>query len=272
MDWYLTFSPPAGELIFAFWFYFNFMSEEKKKAIRFGLNAIKNVGNNLVEAIVSEREKNGKFKSIEDFISRVGHKDLNKKSLESLIKSGALDCLGKKEELIENVDLLLEYKKNHQKKKNNKQTNLFGLLGEEHSKIKFKKPENSVSEKKKLDWEKEFLGIYLSNHPFKAHEENLKNNHSTLDCKDVFSTKNSKIKIAGIISGIKKIITKTKENMLFVNLEDLTGKAEILVFPSVLKRTIDLWKENQMVIIDGHLSDKKRGEVKILCDDVKAIS
>lgn len=244
--------------------------QEKQKAIRFGLLAIKNVGHNVVEAIVTEREKNGKFKSIEDFISRIEHKDLNKKSLESLIKAGALDCLGERNELLENVDLLLEFKKKQQKIKNNKQTNLFSLLIENYSSINFRKPKNPLSEKEKLDWEKKMLGLYISGHPLKEHQENLKNNHSVTDCQEVFSNKNnSKIKIAGIISGIKKIITKSKENMLFVTLEDLSGKTEIIVFPSILKRTLNVWKEDQIVIVEGHFSDKSKGEIKILCDNAK---
>lgn len=247
------------------------MSEERQKSIRFGLAAIKNVGRNLAEAIVAEREKNGKFKSIEDFITRVSHKDLNKRTLESLIKSGALDCLGKREELLESVDLLLEFRKNQQRKKDNKQVDFLSLLGKKYTKIELRKPTKPLPEKKKLDWEKELLGVYVSNHPLKEYQKNLKDDCPSTNCREISSSKVSKIRVTGIISGIKKIITKTKESMLFVTLEDLTGKIEVLVFPSILKRTLDVWREDQIVIIDGHLSDKSRGEVKVLCDRVKQV-
>jgi len=240
-------------------------------AIRFGLTAIKNVGHNVVEAIVKEREKNGRYKSIGDFLDRVESKDLNKKSLESLVKAGAFDQLGEREQLLANLEGMLNYSREIYKAKSNGQTSLFGSISSQSSGLFTLKAKESLEfqESEKLIWEKELLGIYVSEHPLDRHQSFLKRN--AIDIKTLsVSQAGKRVRIAGIINTIKKFITKVDKPMLFVELEDLTGKIEALVFPSVLEKNPTVWQEGKILILSGRLSDKD-DQLKILCNEAKEI-
>ncbi|MBU4332478.1 DNA polymerase III subunit alpha [Patescibacteria group bacterium] len=240
-----------------------------KKAIRFGLLAIKNVGENIIETIIRERQENGTFQTLEDFLQRVQTKNLNKKSLESLIKSGALDSFAERNQMLSNMDNLLNYNKNIQKEKNNNQTNLFGLMGPDTGPSLRLEPAEEAPERKKLSWEKELLGLYISEHPFREFENYTKG--ITTSCREIqqLSQKTSygSVKTAGVITNIQKITTRSNEPMLFVKIEDTSGALEILVFPKLLKQTNEIWHEEKIVIIAGKPSDKD-GVIKILSDNV----
>lgn len=225
------------------------------KKIRFGLLAIKNVGEGIVKQIIEERKENGIYQNLEDFLTRVQTKDLNKKSLESLIKSGAMDCFGERAKLLANVDIMLEFNKKIRKDQQNGQKTLFGILplGSKSSvglKLKDCLP---VSLQQKLLWEKELLGLFVSAHPmkdFKSKIEKLVKPISQLN-------KNSQyVVIAGVITHIKKIITSNKETMLFVKIEDDSGGIEGIVFPSILQLRPNFWQENKIVLVSGRLTDK----------------
>ena len=243
--------------------------------IRFGLGAIKNVGRNIVEVIVKEREKNGLFKSIGDFLKRIDSKDLNKKSLESLIKAGAFDKLGEREQLLANLEEMLNYSKEVRQAKTNGQSSLFDAIitKEESSEFFILKTKENLNFKKeeKLIWEKELLGIYVSEHPLEKCRPILSQIPARVDIKNLTIDSNEKkVKIIGIINVIKKFITKTGKPMLFVELEDLTGRIEGLVFPSVLEKNPAVWQEGKIVIVSGRTSNKD-GQVKILCDEAEEI-
>lgn len=239
--------------------------------IRFGLAAIKNVGQNIVEAIVEERKKNGKYKSIGDFLGRVESKDLNKKSLESLIKAGAFDQLGDRGQLLVNLEEMLNYSREIRKAKSNGQTNLFDSIPSESSELfilKTKK-DSGFKEGEKVIWEKELLGIYVSEHPLDKHQsalEKIATSIKALTLKQAGKT----VKIAGIINTIKKFITKTGKPMLFVELEDLTGRIEALVFPTILDQDPTVWQEGKIIILSGRLSDKD-DQLKILCNEAEEL-
>jgi DNA polymerase-3 subunit alpha len=249
-------------------------SNPQQPIIRFGLSAIKNVGTNVVRAIIQEREKNGKFKSIEDFITRVDSKDLNKKSLESLIKCGALDQFGEREKLLANIDQFLNFKKIQKKNSLSRQTSLFGLLPEKESVPKLKLKDGPMIDKKtRLAWEKALLGLYVSEHPLKEMELYLENNITPikkLDNRENFNNQYG-VQIAGIITKIQKVFTRNNEPMLFVKVEDLTGSVEVLVFPNLLKTTGDLWQEDKIISIKGRLSDRD-DILKILANDAEVIN
>ena len=241
--------------------------------IRFGLESIKNVGVNIVEAIIDARKKgpDKKFSSITDFIEGVRHKDLNKKSLEALIRCGAMDGLGERGELLGNIEIVLEYARDHQRHLSQGQASLFSLTPDVRiSSIKLK-PMPPANKKERLQWEKELLGLYVTEHPLEEYREKLHNNVIPIrDLKD--RSKNTLLRIGGLISGVKKIITKTGSPMLFVTLEDLTGKIEALVFPRVLEKNPEVWQEEKIVIVKGRLSDGGRDDsVKILCEDAEEI-
>ena len=240
-----------------------------EKIIGFGLRAIKNVGQNVVQSIVAERIKNGEFKSISDFIERVESKDLNKKSLESLIKCGALDDFGERNQLLGALEQILSIARETQKAKQNGQISLFGSESLVAT-PSFSLPEVvSANKKERLGWEKELLGLYISEHPLHNYKNYLMKK-ATL-CNALSKNQaGQKIRIGGIINKIKKINTRTGQPMLFVEIEDITGRIEAVVFPNVLEKTTDSWEEERIVLVGGRLSDRD-GNLKILCDSVKVL-
>lgn len=244
---------------------------EEVNTIRFGLRAIKNMGEHIVDVIIAERKANGPYKDIFDLLERVTDKDLNKKSLESLIKCGGLDEYGERGQLLYNIDALLTFNKELSKAKDSRQNSLFADAPELNGsgKIKLKEaPEMNMREKS--SWEKELLGLYISEHPFNQYREHLKDIIIPLTSL-ADNMKEPAINIAGVITTIKKIITRNNEPMLFVKLEDAIRNTEILVFPRLLKETPSLWQEGRVIIVQGKLSDKDH-EIKLLANKAKQLS
>jgi len=245
-------------------------------SIRFGLAAIKNVGHNVVKEIVEERKKNGPYKTMADFLSRLSPAPdkpvvLNKKSLESLIKAGSFDKLASRKELLEQLEVLLEFAREAQKTRQYGQTSLFASEAPTNNHFLFSNNHNNKKlESDEIQWEKELLGMYISDHPLSSHK-NLFKKEVTL-IKDVNESKiNKKLKIAGVITKITKFITKSGKPMLFVGVEDLSGKIEALVFAGTLERNPIIWQEGKIVIISGRISDKDE-QFKILCDEAEELS
>ena len=247
----------------------NFTVVPEKNQIRFGLLAVKNVGVNIIDAVVEERKTNGPFKSIGDFVTRIHSKDMNKKSMEALIKSGAFDSLGERGQLLANLEKLLEIARENNKNGNSKQIGLFASVPAV-SAINIKLDvANPATNFEKLGWEKELLGLYVSSHPLN-------------DFKKLFETKTTplikidsamvdkKLVFGGLISSVKKIITKNGKPMLFIKLEDLTGKAEVVIFPNLLERNPAALQENKIVFVAGRVDDRN-SEIKIVADDVQEI-
>ncbi len=238
--------------------------------IRFGLWAIKNIGENIVKAIIDERKAHGPYKNLEDFLRRVRSKDLNKKSLESLIKCGAMDHLGERGQMINNLDKLLNYSRQIEKETRNGQTNLFRMLPIENTPLLKLNNTNSISRDQRLIWEKELLGLYVSEHPFEEFQKDLEG--TVVLIKQIGQNQpTERVRIGGVINKIQKVFTRNQEPMLFVKVEDTTAEIEVLVFPTVLKKSIELWQEGKLVIIEGKVSDKE-GLVKILCNEVQEIT
>ncbi len=240
--------------------------------IRFGLLAIKNLGENVVREIIKERKTNGPYKNLEDLLNRVKSKDLNKKSLESLIKSGALDRFGERNEMFLNIGRLLDYLKNVNRDTENGQVSLFGGLSNGDSGGAFPLNLEKVTlapKRQRLAWEKEFLGLYVSEHPLSEFNERLKG--KVVSCADLGNLDDSQIyshglvRIAGVITKIQRVITKSGEVMFFVKMEDDTDGIEVLVFPKVLETSRDVWQEDKVIVVRGRLSDKD-GTSKILCE------
>jgi len=242
----------------------------RQNQIRFGLSAIKNVGLNIVETIVNERKANGPYTSTENFLSRVNSKDLNKKSLESLIKAGVFDKLAERNQLLTNLEKLLEYARESQKTKSNGQNSLFAGTGFQH-KINLT-PAPSASLKEKLMWEKELLGLFISAHPLDGLTHLLAK--KTTDIANIKNNKlphNLRVRIGGIISQIKKIITRNGRPMLFVKLEDLSGKIEVVVFPGVIEKNPVVFQENKIVMMAGRVDNRDQSLAKFICEEVEEI-
>lgn len=238
--------------------------------IRFGLNAIKNVGENIAKVIIKERKANGPYKSLEDFLIRIKDKDLNKKSLESLIKCGALDSMVSRGQALGNLDKLLDFHKKIQTDHKNGQHNLFADLPLYAPLLSLKLDEfPDISADKRLSWEKELLGLYLSNHPFTETCALLKNIVTPL--KDLRNLAEQNVQVAGIITVVQKIITHKGQAMLFVTIEDSLSSCELLVFPKTLGKTYGLWNDEQQILVEGRVSDKD-GQAKILVESAQILS
>ncbi|MDD4412001.1 MAG: DNA polymerase III subunit alpha, partial [Bacilli bacterium] len=260
----------------------NFGVVPLKNKIRFGLSAIKNVGYNIVELIINERKANGNFKSIQDFISRVDNKVLNKKSLESLTRAGTFDSLKERNQILLNLDNLLEWSKSSQKIKDSGQRGLFGEPS--NTEIKLNKVEE-MTDSEKLNWEKELLGLYISGHPLERYKEMLENQTISIRKVNIDLTYSGQtarnpfekyiysgetITIGGIISTTKKILTRKGEPMMFIKVQDLTDTIEVVVFPSILERNSCIFEENKIVSITGK-TDVKDGSPKIIANEIEEI-
>jgi len=246
----------------------NFTVVEGKSQIRFGLLAVKNVGVNIIDAIVAERKTNGPFKSIGDFIYRVKSKDLNKKSMEALIKAGAFDQFAERNQLLQNLEKMLEIARENNKKQNTNQMGLFTSAKISNNDIKLENA-TPASNFEKLGWEKELLGLYVSSHPLNGFKKLFETKTTAISKIDAGFV-NKKLILGGLISSVKKIITKNGKPMLFVKLEDLTGKTEVVIFPNLLERNPVALQENKIVFVAGRVDDRN-GEIKIVADDVQEI-
>ena len=242
--------------------------------IRFGMLAIKNVGQNIVEAIIAERQKSGPFKNLVDLLQRVDHKDLNKKSLESLLKSGTLESLGiERNNGVLNIENIINFASTLRKSKQLNQTSLFGKAPVSSNALKLKEFP-AASSQEKLAWEKELLGLYISDHPLNQHKESMEKFGvkpiKALLSSDYDSEYQGKPKIAGVISQVKKINTKLGQTMAFAKIEDFNDSMEVIVFSDTLSKTLPIWQENKAVFVSGKMS-WRNGEPKLICDSVKEL-
>ncbi len=224
---------------------------QKKKAIRFGLKGIKNFGHNIAEAIIKEREKNGLFKNFEDFLLRVKHKDLNKKAIEALAKAGALSEFYDVGLILHNIDRILKFIKDEQNRSASAQVSLFGNIENFKPKLILEQA-GAISEKQKLMWEKEFLGYYISGHPFKKIEKAF--NGLTLKYSELSNYNDQYIKIIGQVHSIKKITTRKGDPMLFVKLENTKETLEVVVFPKLYMENPNIWKEDIPLLLEGKVN------------------
>ena len=247
----------------------NFAVVEEKNQIRFGFLAIKNVGANIAEAIVEERKINGKFKSIGDFIYRVKSKDLNKKSMEALIKAGAFDQFDERNKLLQNLERMLEIARENNKNENANQIGLFANTKVEINHTIKLEPATPATDFEKLGWEKELLGLYVSSHPLNGFKKLFETRTTPISKIDV-SFVDKKVILGGLVSSIKKIITKSGKPMLFMKLEDLSGKMEVVIFPNLLERNPRALQENKIIFVAGRVDDRN-GEIKIVADDAQEI-
>jgi len=237
---------------------------EPRRGIRFGLSAIKNVGEAAVDAILAERERGGPFRSFDDFCRRVDLKALNKRVLESLIKAGALDDFGPREQLLAGLDSVLAAAQAAQRAEARGQSSLFDLMsgagdGEAAAVQTPLPPVPPVAPRERLRWEKEALGFFLSDHPFQEAARWLRHRVTATTAALSEAPIGEKVVLAGVLSGVRRIVTKRKETMLVAQLEDLHGSIELVVFPRTLERTADLWRDDAIVIVEGKLDQKQLG-------------
>ncbi len=240
--------------------------------------SVKNVGTSAIEAIVNEREKQGEFKNFADFCERIQGEAVNKKCIESLIKSGAFDELGEtRHTLIASYEGIIDTISGENKKSIEGQVTMFDIASKEttekHKYVLNKEPE--FEEKEMLDMEKEMLGIYISGHPLEKLQEKIKanTNINTLQMINIkeendYSKDGRPVKYAGIITSVKKKYTKNNTIMAFVTVEDLYGSTEVIVFDSCFSRSQTVLIEDNIVLVEGRLSMKEEDSVKIVASTI----
>lgn len=259
----------------------------KDNAIRFGLAAVKNIGEEAVDAIVLERNTNGKFTDFEDFCKRISGKKVNKKCIESLIKCGAFDGMHYRSVLLESYEKIIDGISQSEKNNIEGQFNLFDIgKATNNVSAKFNYPViNEFSQKELLMMEKEMLGLYISGHPLDKFRD-IAEKRSNITSQDVveyienvdndnFESKvrdEMEVSICGIISNKKTKITRNNETMAFFKIEDLYGTIDAIVFPKTYSRLQNSIKEDIPVIIKGRLSLREDEEPKIICNSIEEIN
>ena len=189
--------------------------------------------------------------------------------MEALIKAGAFDEFEERGKLLANLEKMLEIARENNKNGNTKQIGLFASTSVKiNSDIKLE-PAPAASEFEKLGWEKELLGLYVSSHPLNGFKKLLESRTVAISKIDKAMV-DKKIVVGGLVSSVKKIITKNGKPMLFLKLEDLTAKAEVVIFPNLLERNPQALQENKIIFVAGRVDDRN-GEIKIVADDAQEI-
>ena len=246
-------------------------------SIRFGLGAVKNVGRGLIRSMVAKREEGGKFKSLEDFIQRMGDSDLNKRAVENFIKCGAMDCFGNhRSELLTVYDTMMDSIASTRKKNLEGQIGLFGMLDDDVS-VSIPIPKLPELQRAELMlMEKETTGIYISGHPMDDYRNYLKNTHvvpiGTIVGEDSSYQDDQIISVAGIVQSVKMKTTRNNSMMAYVTLEDDTASIEMLAFSNVISQYGGYLRENQPVVITGRLSMRDDKEAQIVINRARPIS
>ncbi|OHA47644.1 MAG: DNA polymerase III subunit alpha [Candidatus Terrybacteria bacterium RIFCSPHIGHO2_01_FULL_48_17] len=236
-------------------------------AIRFGLTAIKNLGHNVVTKIITERDTNGAYTSLENFIKRIAGPEFTKKALESLTYAGALDQFAERKAILESTDQILSFGKESHRNAQSGQGSLFDETSTGATlRLKETKP---ASKQERLRWEKDHLGLWVSEHPLRSYERLLATITKPIEIMRDAAT-GRQLRIGGVITKIKKILTKKGEPMLFVNVEDMSGTTEVVVFPRVLENYPTAFKENAIVLLDGTVSERN-GEMGFICERAEEI-
>jgi len=247
-------------------------------AIRFGLGAVKNVGRNLIRSMVSKRENGGKFRSLEDFIERMGEGELNKRAVENFIKCGAMDCFGYyRSQLLAVYDSMMDSIAASRKKNLEGQMGMFSMLDEDEPSVRIPIPKLSEMRKGDLmQLEKETTGIYLSGHPMDDYRHLLKNTHvipmgRLLDEESTYQD-DQIVSVAGIVQTVKMKTTRNNSMMAYVTVEDDTASLEMLAFSNVLTQYGGYLAENQPVVVTGRLSLRDDKEPQIVINRARPIT
>ncbi len=244
--------------------------QDDKAAIRFSLTAIKNVGHAAVEPIILARQEGGTFKSVEDFCRRAGLRSINKKVVESLIKAGALDCLAPREVLLPAIDRIISLAQREQQLRESGQASMFDLWGET---VATPLPDLNLegvdlSLKDRLDWERELLGVYFSEHPLASIAPKLANATTALCGQINGEMVGEKVIVAGMIVATRQLYTRDSRPFVIATLEDLDGSIEVTAWPEVYGQTKELWQEGAILLVEGAV--KLRDErVSISCYRVR---
>lgn len=249
-----------------------------EKKIRFGMAAVKGVGVGAVEEILRARE-DGEFTSVEDFAKRVSTSKFNKKAWESLIKSGGFDRFGDRSDLLFNLETLQAFASKLQKEAASGQTDLFGGLADSQAMqptVSLQTSPAKHTEKERLTWERELLGLYISAHPLDNYDTYFE--EQTVPLASIRPENDGqKVTIGGIITSVRSIITKNGSKMAFVAIEDKTGESEIIVFPDLFSQVGAKLAQDVVLRANGKINARDRdgnmtSEIKLIADDIMIVS
>ena len=247
-------------------------------AIRFGMGAIKNVGRGLIRTMVTKREEGGPFKSLEDFLQRMGEGELNKRAVENFIKCGSMDCFGyHRSQLLAVYDVMMDSVANSRRRNLDGQMGMFSMLQDTDAAVSIPIPQLAELKKAELMlMEKETTGIYLSGHPMIDYRPYLKNTQvvpiGVLMEEDCPYEDEQIVSVAGIVQTVKLKTTRNNSMMAYVTIEDDTGGVELLAFSKVLSQYGGYLRENQPVVIVGKLSIRDEKEPQIIVNRARPIS
>ncbi len=254
-------------------------NDEGKDRIRFGMNAIKNVGSAAVEEIIRARSEDGGFKNLEDFLSKVNHRVVNRKTLESLVKSGAMDRFADRSVLLNNLDVLIAFASRAQKDMASGQIGLFAdseLASSVAAQLSLQTDGETYPSRQQLLWERELLGIYLSSHPLEDYKLFLE--EQCVPIGQITTEMDGKsVRIGGSITDIREIVTKKGQKMAFVKIADTTSEVELILFPGSYQQTMGIWERDAVVLVDGKINCKDRegktsDEIKIMVDNAREVT
>ena len=247
--------------------------------IRYGLAAIKSIGRPVIESIIEERKLRGEFKNLKDFIERLSNKEVNKRTVENFIKSGAFDSLkGTRKQLMMIYIRVMDQVNQEKKYSMTGQMSLFDIVDEEQKK-EFEITLPDVGEYQKetfLAFEKEVLGVYLSGHPLEEYEEKWRNNISatTQDFQLDEETGVTKVRdgakeiIGGMITSKTIKYTKKNQTMAFITIEDLMGTVEVVIFPRDYEKNQQYLQEDSKVFVKGRVSEEDDNASKLICEEI----
>lgn len=267
--------------------------------IRFGMAAIKNVGGNVVEAIVKARENKGKFDSLVDFINKMDPSAINKRAVECLIKAGALDSFGVyRSKMLAVHEKLIDNISSDKKRNIDGQISLFGTEELKNPEVRYPNI-NEFDKRNLLSMEKEMTGLYITGHPLDEYAKSLKiqttneisdvlSEHESLDEQidtsidsynnaELFNKNSNKLQdndrviLGGILSSVNQKVTRNNTIMAFLTLEDLSGTIEVIVFPKTLDKVKDLCVTDSLVVIKGRVSIKEDEAPKLICETIEPL-
>jgi DNA polymerase-3 subunit alpha len=242
-------------------------SNTMKPSIRFGFGAVKNVGQSAVELAINERKQNGPFADLNDFARRVDLRAVGKRALECLIKVGALDSFGNRAALLASLERIVAISSNHFRAAEAGQLSLFGAVTGVNETIAL--PEvNNVDKREMLNWERELIGLYISDHPLTPYQPTLVRivTHFSGQLSD--AQHEEKIRVAGLVTVVRPYMTKTNKPMGFVTIEDIQGNIELVLFPRTWDKYHDQLSVGQIIIVEGK-ADTGSTPPKVLVDSIR---
>jgi DNA polymerase-3 subunit alpha len=243
--------------------------ESERDSIRFGLYTVKNLGTDIADAIIAERKEHGPFSSLGEFLERIDHRNLNRKSLEALMKSGAMDSFGDRSMLIGNIEEAANYHHEHHGACKDQHT-IFGLMDESSIPSFRLKETETISEEQILMWEKELIGLYISGHPLEAFRTRFEERGMNLTTLKETARDGQRVIVAGIIEDVRALLTKKGERMAFVRIADFHDTIEVVIFPKVFVEYKDLLEVDTCIAVQGKFSTRN-GDTSAIADAVKKL-